>query len=160
MARHPSGGPDVPGRPSFLSRDRVVAVVVLAATAFFWYESAKIATDEARFFPRVILGGIGALALVLLLRGPREAEADTTEPIVTAPFAFTVFLGASLAYAVAVSFFGYFTSTVVFVPAVALLLGLRRPVIIAATTVVFTGFVYLAFVTLFKRPLPPEFFAG
>lgn len=56
-----------------MNRDRIASIVILAFCAFFYYESFGISTQnltglEASFFPRVLLGSIAVLAILLLIR--------------------------------------------------------------------------------------------
>jgi hypothetical protein len=62
----------------------------------------------------------------------------------------------TLAYVAGVRFAGYATASLVFIPATALLLGVRDVRLIAIVTVLFVGTVTFFFRTVFHIPLPEE----
>ena len=149
--------------------ERLAAAVTLAVTGVAWWMSAAFPFD-ARFFPRMVLGLLGVLSLVWLARtfvpaGHRfaapaaEGEAAEVRPFFIHPGYFVVAIGMLAAYAVLVGRIGYFSSTILFIPAMALALGYRRPLGILLTTGAFVGTIYLIFVVMFRRRLPTEFFA-
>ena len=51
---------------------------------------------------------------------------------------------------------GFFTTFVLAIPATAYALGYRRPHGLAIATVAFVGLLYVVFVLVLERPLPPE----
>jgi hypothetical protein len=51
---------------------------------------------------------------------------------------------------------GYITATILYIPAVAWLIGFRRPVYISVVTVVYLVSVYALFELVFGRALPSE----
>lgn len=65
-------------------------------------------------------------------------------------------VGAALLYVAAVGAVGFFTASALFVVITALVLGMRRLRTILATAACFTLALYLVFVVLLDRPLPPE----
>lgn len=138
------------------TQDRILAVAILAAAGGFWYDSANIAAAEAKMFPRLILGVMGLLAVLLFARSFRLPEFQRAEPIIADRKRFALFVGAMCIYAVAVPEIGFFTASVIYVPIAAYLTGLRRVWVNIVVTAVFLVATYLIFVTLFSRPLPAE----
>jgi putative tricarboxylic transport membrane protein len=63
-------------------------------------------------------------------------------------------------FAVAFETFGFFIPAAVFIPFIAVLLGYRRPVVIALTTIGVLIFVYLVFIQLLSVNLPGLEFLG
>ncbi|MEX2642765.1 MAG: tripartite tricarboxylate transporter TctB family protein [Acetobacterales bacterium] len=141
--------------------DTIAALVLLALAAAAWFGSGPLPA-EAASFPRLVAVLMGLLAAAMLAR--------SLAPVITGrgrreeqPFfkhfpTFLACLALILSYIFTVSQIGYFSATVVFVPLFAVVLGLRRPVLIALTTACFIAAVYLVFVESFSRPLPVEFF--
>jgi len=67
-----------------------------------------------------------------------------------------VFVAAGLGYVIAIGFLGYFTTTIIFVPAVAAILGYRRPTPLLGASIIFVSFLYVLFVQVLQVPLPEE----
>jgi putative tricarboxylic transport membrane protein len=134
-----------------LRRDGIAALALLALTVAAWLETGAI-PGEARLFPRLVLGAMAVLSAVMLVRSfARRSEAG---PFFLAPGALVVTLALAVVYIAAVEVIGYLAATALFVPGLALALGLRRPVLLALTTAGFVAAVHLVFVVLFGRPLP------
>lgn len=150
--------------------DRAGAVVALTVSGAAWWMSGRFPAD-AQVFPRMVLGLMGVLALVWLVRsflppGSRLAEPQAEDAASASPEPFFEHLGyfaGSIAlialYIFLVDALGYFTSTILFIPLMAVMLGYYRPVGIIVTTAAFVGGVYVIFVQLFSRRFPAEFFA-
>lgn len=134
-----------------LSRDGVAAVVLLALTGAAWIETGSI-PGEARLFPRLVLGVMAALSVAMLARSfTRRTEAGS---FFQSPAALAITLALAVVYIAAVDVIGYLAATALFVPGLALALGLRRPALLIVTTAGFVAAVHLVFVVLFGRPLP------
>lgn len=136
-------------------RDGIAALGLLALIGAAWLESGTI-PGEAQLFPRLVLGLMALLALAMLLRATAHPPA---EPFLRNPGALAVTLSLSVLYLGAVDLAGYLAATALFVPALALALGLRRPVLLVLTTAVFVAALHLVFVVAFNRPLPRGLFA-
>jgi hypothetical protein len=150
-----------PGREPGLregSRDMIAATLLLVLTCVFWWDSTAISAAEARMFPRLVLLALAALGLLLFLRGLRAGPEAAETPVISALPAFAAFLGATAVYGVAVGWIGFFTASLVYIPVVARLIGLRALWLNALVTAVFLLVTWLVFVGLFARPLPAELF--
>lgn len=141
-------------------QDRILALMIVVITGFFWAESADIAADEARMFPRMILVSLFILGTLLAARTFKYDKYQRADAIITSVRAFSLFILASTLYVASVSTLGFFTASGIYMPAVAYLLGLHRHVLNLAVTVVFLLVTYLVFVIVFARPLPREIFWG
>jgi hypothetical protein len=164
------------------TKDRVgyVGVVALGIAAFALTIGM---VSESAMFPRIISSTIAILGATLLLRSFRKTTAPAAEHLVVEPamaipagdmidpgddmhheskdlfinarrFAAIFFL--SIAYAIAVGTLGFYTATTVFIPIASVSLGLREPVLIAVTTIIFVGSLYFFFAIVFRMPLAPE----
>lgn len=67
-----------------------------------------------------------------------------------------VFMGLVLAYVVIIPMLGFFTSTLVFVPSVIVLLGYRKRAVVVAAPLVFVAVLYLLFGLVLQVQLPEE----
>lgn len=140
------------------TRDMVAALILLAVTGVFWWDSTAIPAAEAQMFPRLVLVALGLLALLLLVRGLRAGPLRAQTRVIETHAAFAAFIGTTVVYGVAVGYLGFFTSSVVYIPLVARLIGLRSAKLNALVTGVFLLVTWLIFVALFARPLPAELF--
>ncbi len=138
-------------------KETLSAAALLALALFAWVEAGSFA-EEARVFPRLVAAIMGVLAAAMLARSFFASEADRERSFFKSFRYFLLCLALIAGYVYSTSLLGYFTASAVFIPAFALLLGLRRPVVIIASTVGFVVLAHLVFVEAFERPLPTEFF--
>ncbi|QIE46849.1 tripartite tricarboxylate transporter TctB family protein [Pseudohalocynthiibacter aestuariivivens] len=141
-------------------RDQVSACLLMAVVAVFWWDANAINAVEAQMYPRLVLGVLGALSVLLFIRGIRLGSQMATAPVITSWVAFLAFLIPTIIYAVAVGTIGFFTSSIFYIPLVAFLIGLRQHWLNALVTLIFLLATWLVFVALFARPLPQEIFWG
>ena len=71
-----------------------------------------------------------------------------------------VVIGLTVLYVAGVRFLGYVTASVIFIPVTAWFLGIRKPVLLAATTAIFVGTIAYLFREVFSIPLPRETILG
>lgn len=139
--------------------DRAGAVLALLLTGAAWWVSARFPAD-ARVFPRMVLVMLGVLSVLWLVRTFLPARFGGTAPDgEPAPFFehagyFLAAVATIAGYIHLVGLVGYFTATVAFLPFMAIVLGYRRPIGLALTTLAFAGGVWLVFVVAFGRRLP------
>jgi len=138
-------------------KESVTALVLLALAGFAWIDTISLA-GEARVFPRAVATIMGILATLMLARAVFKGAGAEDKPFFKSFGTFLVCLALIFGYIFCTEAIGYFSASVVFVPAFALLLGLRKPLVIVLTTVIFIIAVHLVFVEAFDRPLPREFF--
>ena len=139
---------------SFIDKNVIGAAVLLVGTVAGLLELGRFPA-EARPFPALVLAtllitGIWWLARSLLARptpGSDTGSVGDKRRLIAAT-------GLTFAYAVAVSHFSYFIPTILYIPAMAIALGDRRPLIAGLAGVGFTLGAYLIFVVLFERPIP------
>lgn len=133
-----------------LRRESFAALALLALVGAAWVESAAI-PGEARMFPRLILGLMGVLSAIMLVQSMRRPTVGSFF-VDFGNFATTVLIAA--VYVALVEPVGYLLATTVFLPVLAMALGMRRPQLLAVTTIGFVAAVYVIFVLVFDRPLP------
>lgn len=138
-------------------KETATAAALLALAIFAWVDAGTFA-EEARVFPRLVAGIMGVLATAMLARSFFTSQESRDRQFFKSFPYFLICLALIFGYVYSTSLLGYFTASAIFVPAFAFLLGLRRPVVIAASTVCFVVFTNLVFVQAFQRPLPTEFF--
>lgn len=69
---------------------------------------------------------------------------------------FALLLGVGVVYILGFVWLGFFTSTLIMVPSVSIMLGYRNKNVIIATTIAFTFILYAVFRLLLSIPLPKE----
>lgn len=139
-------------------KDRVGAVVIFVVAALGWWWSGGFPV-EAQMFPRVILGLMGLLAVIMFAKSFAGMATADDQPFIGNARNLAITVACFVGYIFLVSTIGFFTSSAIMLPAIALLLGFRNPVVIVASTAGFIAVVYFVFVEIFSRPLPAEFFA-
>jgi putative tricarboxylic transport membrane protein len=137
------------------AQDRAIAVVVFILAGAMFLQAGKL-PFEAGLFPRLVTAVMVMAAVAMFARsfmGPGRAKAD---PVFINWPLLAITLVATVLYVIAVRTIGYFTSSAIFVPAIAYALGLRDHRAIAIGTVLFVAFLYLVFVSIFGLPMPRE----
>ena len=131
-----------------------LVIFVLSVAAFAWTFTFPA---SAAAYARMVTGGMIVLSAVLFARSFTAAERDKVfEPLMRNPRRFLIGATMTVTYAVGCEYVGYYTASLVFIPSAAWVSGLRRPVMIAVTTITYCAMIYGIFEVLFERPLPPE----
>ena len=135
----------------------VVALVVLALSLLGLTEAMGF-TRASAYLPTAVMGFAAFLSAIWAIQSVvamlRERPALTIEPKEARRIATLAVLTGL--YALSISWIGFFTATVIFLPLAAVLLGYRRPAGLATATVAFMALLYAVFGLLLKTPLPPE----
>ena len=135
----------------------VVALVILGLSVLGLVDTTGFPRASA-YLPTAVLGLACALSLawvvqsVLAIR--RERPTLRLDPARTRRLLTLAAL--SLLYAVAIVGIGFFTSTMLFIPLSALLLGYRNAGGLVIATAAFAVLLYTVFGLLLRTPLPPE----
>lgn len=132
----------------------VFSIAVLLSTLSYPYQSA--------YFPRfilVLLGGLGCALFVkeIKKRKPQSARKDGDQPPVFQNPAFikvSMMIVYSVVYLLAIDYVGFFTTTIVSIPIMIWLLGVKKPSTIIISTGVVVFFIYLIFDIFLKVPFP------
>ena len=135
-----------------------VAGMGLAAVLFL---GAKDFPDRAASAARYIYflaGVLAALSTIMLFRS--KALAGQQERWIRSPRNFFSTIVAMIGYGAAIPYLGFFLASALFMPALALLLGYRRPLFIAIGTGLIILFVYLVFVYFLGVPVPAGIWEG
>lgn len=145
----------------------ILSIVMIALSAGGIYMSANfearsgnLGDPGAGFWPTMLCSGLILCSVILLIQTMLESKKATEKeaPLVDfhSPGIHCVLLifGIMIAYAVIMSLFGFIIATLLFVVAVMLAMGERRPVWIGLTTVGITGFIYMVFTVIMGVVLP------
>ena len=144
---------------------RVVGLVLLAAflvLAVLLHRSTAsypvFVQGSTASYVRFLAWSLGVLCvadLLFSLRRRQPADGETEgETTGTNPRRFWSLLVLLAVYSWALGVFGFFASSVVFLPLTMVAMGSRRPLPIAGTTAGILAFVYIVFVQLLEVSLP------
>lgn len=107
-------------------------------------------------YPAALGGALAVLGFANVVKAAR-ASSNVKRSLADNPTALAVTVVAASAYLVLVPVIGFFTSSALLVLILPVALGLRRPVLLVSTAVIFVLIVYVLFTLVLERPLPPEF---
>lgn len=141
----------------------VAALSILLGLTILWLASDLTHFDDSgvpgeAFWPSVIawlfiaLGAIQGIEVAFV----SSAHVGRTVDLHSQPVRIA-FVGAIIAilYAVLLTYVGFIAATVVFIPALMLLMGARNPLQISLTTIGVIGVIWVFFVLIFNNELPP-----
>ena len=135
----------------------VFSAAMFAVTYTFDKVPAILAQGiQPTVFPRAVLIIMFALAATQAFRAMRLTPQQVAElkPIKAIPPVVYVTAGFLIAFAVTMPIIGTFPAIVIFLPALALLWGERRWVLMALSFLGFLGFAYVLFRLIMNVPLP------
>jgi putative tricarboxylic transport membrane protein len=130
----------------------ILAVLLFRSTAGY-PPSVQGSTAMYVRFLGVALGSLCALELLFWVQ-KLSKEQPVVLTIAAAPLRFWGLLILLILYAVALTPFGFYLSSAIFLPVAMLLLGARKPLSIVLTSGGVLLFVYLVFYKLLAVPLP------
>ncbi len=138
-------------------QDLVTGGVFFVISGGLLLSSLDLAAGAA-LLPRVALGALMLLSVLLSLRGLRDKLArrgdEKKSPFIQAPGRLLVGILAMALYIVAIETAGFYPATAVFVPATAYALGARNHLSILVAGIGFLVFAYVVFDILFERVMP------
>lgn len=128
----------------------LLAVLLYYSTASF----PKFAQKTTANYIRFLALATGLFSIIQLYLTLKTIENKQKLKWMSHPPRFIMLFIALLVYAVILAKIGFFVSTGIFIPVTALLLGHRRPIAIALTTILTLIFIYVVFVRLLSVHLP------
>jgi len=138
-------------------QDIATGAVFLIFSAGLMFKSAGLPAGAA-LLPRIALGGLLLLSVLLVTRGLRDASAargpDDSTAFMRAPGRLLIGVAAMAVYIVAIETAGFYPATAVFVPATAYALGARNHLAILIGGIAFLIFAYVVFDIFFERVMP------
>jgi hypothetical protein len=144
-----------------LTKDTYLAIIIVLfsiaaylATLSYPYQSA--------YFPRfilILLGALGCLLLVKAIKLKKSSASDEKgdQPPFYQTHAFikvSLMIIYSMVYLLVITWVGFFSTTIVAIPIMIWLLGVRKPSTIIFSTSIVVFFIYLIFRTFLKVPFP------
>lgn len=144
----------------------LIAGIVVAALSIAGLAEAWGYSGETGLMPRAVLVAAVFLSLVWCLQSLRAmgANGEKIEVETGALVRFGLLMAGGAVYVLGIASIGFFTSTVIIVPAIAAGLGYRNWTVIALSTLGFVAVLYAVFRLLLQIPLPDEiiftFFSG
>lgn len=140
-----------------LQPDNIAGVVLIAACAWLLTKVTDM-PEMSALLPIAMLSTMIALSVLMILRNLIRAEAIAVKPVFSSLSRFLLVVVCVGFYVLAVATIGFYTSTLIMLPAVAWLFGYRSIKGIALATLIFVGGIALIFLVLMNQSLPPEFF--
>ncbi len=136
-------------------QDPLTGIVIFILSAAIFLTSRQYPADAA-LFPELITGAMMLASIGIVVRGiirPRPGiaalDAAGTRRVLAV-------IGLTVLYVVGVANVGYVTSSIVFIPLTAWVLGSRQYLVLAIVTAVFLAILVWLFVFVFSVQLPPE----
>lgn len=145
--------------PRSMALNDLVTGVILFVGAALVLAHVQTFPDQAARLPEMVLIFMMACAGLLTLTAARRLRLERGMPrksIFLDARRFAISVAAMGLYILGIQYLGFYTSTVLFMPAAAYVLGARGKVMVPMTTACFLLFVFLVFDLLLQRPLPPE----
>ena len=137
--------------------DRAVLALLLVMAVLLYYSTANytgIAKVTSAKYVQFLAVSIGTLCAVQLAYSVLR-DRSTNKLILTENWArFGILLVALVVFASVFDWLGFFIPAAIFIPLMTIMLGYRRPVVIAAVTFGVLAFVYLVFIQLLAVNLP------
>jgi hypothetical protein len=122
--------------------------------AFF---TAQEFPDASGIFPQMVTVLAIFLTAILVIKSSMKAgTVPERDPFFIHIPRFVISCSMMLAYLFSINFVGYFTSTAVFIPALAYMLSYKNFKASLYLSVGFVAAIYVIFVVIFKTTLPPE----
>ncbi len=135
-----------------LSGYLILAVLLYRSTASYPVSVQGSTALYVRFLG-MALGVFCSLELFLWFKNRGQAQSEKLT-IATVPIRFWGLFILLLIYSTALSYLGFYLSSVLFLPLAMLLLGAKKPLSISLTSIGVLLFIYLVFARLLEVPLP------
>jgi hypothetical protein len=139
-----------------LVRDHIAALIIFLFGAAVFFVAGDF-PSAAALFPRAVAVVMMVAAIAIAARAtifPRPAGEPEFDREATIRIG--VVIGLTILYVAGVRLLGYVTASVIFIPVTAWFLGVRKPALLAVTTVIFVGVIAYLFRQVFSIPLPRE----
>ena len=141
------------------NHDRIAGIFIFAICALLFYNTLEFPPESATF-PRIILG------LALILSGWMVVRSFVLVQWRTMEYEdffihggrFVIAVSMMGLYIYLIDILGYYSTTILYIPVMALLLGYRNKIVIAIATISYLTVILVVFDILFERQLPKEFF--
>lgn len=142
-----------------IHNDVVLGTSVAILAALGCYKATEFGPD-ARIFPFLILIPAVVVGIVIAIRGQLKLVRSGDNPVFFGnPKRFFMVVGLMIAALISLNYLGFLTTSAILIPTLSYLLGYRKALPIAVVTVGFLLVIYIVFIQLLARPLPPEIWA-
>lgn len=136
----------------------VVALVVAALCIAGFFEAANYRGASA-YLPNAVLALALLLSLIWALQSVialRKGDWDTDAPGVESWPKLLSFFAVVFVYVIIIPLLGFFTTTLVFIPLVTVMLGYRKKSVLVGAPIVFVAALYVLFGLVLRVQLPDE----
>ena len=139
--------------------NRVISIFLVLIVIFLYFQSFSC-SNEAMLLPRLLLILIAFLSILLFVKsgGKKARRKDNKEESSKEVFLSNLLVTvlATIVSILSLSSLGFYTSTIIFLAFIFYYTGFTKKRLIALTTVVFVGFLYIIFTLWLNIPLPHE----
>lgn len=149
---------------SSYQKTEIVVEIFLLACCVFAFLSIRELPADAKMFPNIILGVLAICVGVALIRSlsgvSQKVQGKSVKEwrFFTNLKRFIICVAIFSIYLLLIESIGFFISSTLLIICTATFVGYRNYLNLALSLIGFLLFVYLVFILLFERPLPPEFF--
>ena len=137
--------------------DRITLVVFIVMAVLLYLSTANftgIALKTSAKYVQFLAVSVGVLSAVQLAYNLIQDKSSSKLVLTEHVGRFVGLLVALILFALVFEHLGFFIPAAIFIPGIAVLLGYRKPLTIALTTIGVLLFVYLVFITLLGVNLP------
>lgn len=139
-----------------IHNDTVLGATVAIFATVACLKAAELGA-QAQFLPLTVLVPSVFIGVIIAVRGQLKLHRTGENPaFFQSPRRFFLLLAVLILTILGVEFLGFLTTTFFMIPILSFLLGYRRPIPIAVTTLLFVALVYIVFIQILARPLPAE----
>lgn len=138
--------------------ERIMGLVIFFTAIFLIYVSLDFPFDS-RVFPLAVLSLMAVLSGSIVIGSFKlpHRSGEIASFFHNRSRFFKTF-GTVVGYIILLPLLGYFTSSALFLLLLPWLIGYRNHKAMCLTATIFLAIIYLFFVYIFERPIPPEFF--
>ena len=144
-----------------LTKDSYLAIIIILFSVVVYLGSLSY-PDESAYFPRFIILLLGVLGGVLLVKELRKKTGPAIDKVNEgtsifrnqAFFKVSLMIFSSLIYLLILNWVGFFSTTIVYLPVMIFLMGVKKPTTIVISTGVVLFFIFLIFRAFLKVPFP------
>ena len=144
--------------------DKITGVLLMAVSVFFYTKTGNLKKDSG-VYAKALLILLFVLGLLLLIdsirKSHRFSKAELVEALGNIKWGRTIFtIVFSAIYVITMSYVGFIPGSLIYMAVLMLVLGVRKPFLIATIPIGTTAILYVVFVKLLSIRLPDGLLHG